>query len=199
MLYWHYVALRYAQRPWRQELVRSGNDPAGWSNHPVDRLIQQAALARRLLTDNELQQIREHVATRALDERVVRVKRSIRDIPGTWQGRPFSALRTLSLAQIHLIERTILDQQWPPGTTLEQYVADLQDCVRSADQVFTFTRQGQAYMGFLAATTVQAPNAQSRTWVAYSASYGVIRTGYQVEEIGDVFYEGLPADWLQQR
>lgn len=171
----------------------------GWSDHPVDRLIRNAVNEYRKLNEQELRYIIKHVATRPLDDRVVRVKGEIRRLPGKWKGTPFTDLLRLSLAEIHLIERTVMNQQWPLDTTLEQYIYDLWQAVKNAEQIYTYTFNGQPYIGFLASNHVKGPNSEPFLWVAYSAAYGVIRTGYQVTKIEEIFRNGFPIDWLKQR
>ena len=176
---------------------KGGGD--GWSEHPIDRLIRNAVNEYRKLSEEELKSVIEHVATRPLDDRVVKVKGEIRRLPGEWNGIPFADLARLSLAEIHLIERAVKDQQWPADTTLEQYTKDLQQAVKEAEQIYTYTFSGQPYIGFLATNHVKGPKSEPLLWVAYSAAYGVIRTGYQVTEIEDIFRAGFPIDWLRQR
>ena len=176
---------------------KGGGD--GWSEHPIDRLIRNAVNDLRRVSEQELQPVIEHVATRPLDDRVAKVKKDIRKLSGSWNGVEFSALSYLSLAEIHLIERTIMDKQWPIDTTLEQYTQDLQQAVRNAEQIYTYTFRGQPYIGFLAPNHVEGQNSEPLLWVAYSAAYGVIRTGYQVTRIEEIFRSGFPIDWFRQR
>ena len=167
--------------------------------HPVDRLIREATLFPRHLSEIEIGRIREHVARQPIDSRVAYVKQEIRRLPGEWKGQTISRIRALPLVEIHVIERVMIDLQWPEGTSNEKYTLDLQDAVRRAEGIYTYGFRGQAYVGFLATTTVRALGAEPLTWVAYSASFGVIRTGYQVKSVGEVFRSGFPPNWLPQR
>lgn len=169
------------------------------SSHPVDRLIQAVVARPRVLTDQELEKVRRHVVTRSLDPRPARVTADIRKLPGSWGDRPFATLWQLPLGEIHLIQRTLIDQQWPPGTTLPQYLSGLYNAVRAAAGVFTYTHELQAYIGFLAPTSVAGPRSEPLTWVAYSGSYGWIRTGYQTRTVATIFRRGFPWDWFRQR
>lgn len=153
----------------------------------------------RHLSEVEIGRVLEHVARRPLDSRVARLKQEIRRLPGEWKGYPIAYLRTLPLADIHVIKRVMVDHQWPEGTSVEKYLADLRDAMRRAERTYTYLFEGQAYVGLVARTTMEALRAEPLTWVAYSASYGVIRTGYQVRTVEEVFRSGFPPNWLLQR
>lgn len=89
----------------------------------------------------------------------------------------------------HLLERVYLDQQWPPGTTVAQYVDDLHRAILHPDvEVWTYRYFGQPFAGFLSPSHVQGlPGSEQYIFVAYSPVFGTLTTGYQTSGRQKVF------------
>ena len=106
----------------------------------------------------------------------------------------------LSSLGIHLLKRIGEDQQWPVGTTEQQYVADLQHAVAHPDaQIWTYRYFGQPFIGFMAPSHVQTvAKPEQYIFVAYSPQYCTLTTGYQVSSKDTVFTAGY-SNVLQQR
>ncbi len=87
----------------------------------------------------------------------------------------------LSSFEIHLLKRVYEEQQWPVGTTAQQYIADLHSATSHPDsQIWTYRYFAQPFAGFLAPSHVQdATRPEDYLFVAYSPVYGTIPTGYQ--------------------
>jgi hypothetical protein len=69
-----------------------------------------------------------------------------------------------------------------------EYVDDLRRAIgHPAARVFTYRFRGESYAGFLAPNdfTPPAEGREPYVFVAYSATYGVLRTGYQASSLDD--------------
>jgi hypothetical protein len=106
----------------------------------------------------------------------------------------------LSSLAIHLLKRVDEEQQWPVGTSEQQYIADLHRTVAHPDvQIWTYRYFTQPFVGFLAPSHVQnASRLEKCIFVAYSPVYGTLTTGYQASAIAEVFTEGY-TDVMRQR
>ena len=91
--------------------------------HNVAQLILTLIHANRQATGEELQQIISHVAQAPFSSRLLTMNRWLR------RELAFRGFRVpserLSSVEIHLLKRIQLDRQWPPGTTVAQFIADL--------------------------------------------------------------------------
>lgn len=100
----------------------------------------------------------------------------------------------------HLLKRVHLDQQWPVGTTEDDFIADLhQALLHPQGQVWTYRYYTHPYVGFLSPSHVQqSPNPKRNIFVAYSPVFGTITTAYQTNGIDNVFDPAF-ADIVQHR
>lgn len=125
--------------------------------------------------------IRQHVHSRPFGSRLVRAGRQLAGVRGP-SGRLVAADDRLPSVEAHLLKRTVVDRQWPLGTTAAAYVEDLRRAVvHPFARLLTYQYRGEDYGSFLAPNdfTPLAPARLSHVFVAYSATYGVIWTGYQ--------------------
>ena len=145
----------------------------------VAQLILTLINTNRQATDEELQQIVSHAAQTPFSSRPLKMNRWLRQELADRGARVPS--ERLPSAEIHLLKRIHLDRQWPPGTTVAQFVADLHQAMQHPDmQVWTYRWLGEAFAGFLSPSHVQnVPNSEAGIFVAYSADHGVIKTGFQ--------------------
>lgn len=147
----------------------------------ADQLIRDAVDSRRRLSVEELRHVLEHVADVPFATRPVKAHREV-------QGREYLGYRLegkLPSLVAHLAKRVLKDEQWPVGTTPQQYLADLRQAIRSPEaQLYTYRygigARAQHCLGILAPNHVQGPKNRALLWVVYSATYGRITTGYQI-------------------
>lgn len=86
----------------------------------------------------------------------------------------------------HLAKRVVDDAQWAPGTTAEQYLADLRQAVRSPSaQLAAYRDRGGTIVAAISSTAAILPparqeaRARSNLLVIYPAARGIIVIGYQ--------------------
>jgi hypothetical protein len=157
----------------------------------VDELIRALIDTNRQATSDELEQIITHVAQAPFSSRLLKINRWLRK---ELEARELQVpTQKLPSVEIHLLKRIHLEQQWSPGTTVDQFIADLHQAVQHPDaQVWTYRWLGEAFAGFLAPSHVRnVPNPEAFIFVAYSADYGAIRTGYQASGPNTVFTEAV--------
>jgi len=91
--------------------------------------------------------------------------------------------------QRHLLKRIYGEEQWPVGTTAEQYIADLHQAVtHPVVQIWTYRYLAQPFAGFLAPSHVQGGVRPERyIFVAYNPTYKTLTTGYQASDVQSIF------------
>lgn len=95
-----------------------------------------------------------------------------------------------SSLRVHLAQR-IFEGQWHPGTSADQYLADLRSAVIQDDtRIAVYERQGGAIAAALATNTIPADRLgeqrQQYLFIVYSAERGTIITGYQTEGMSEL-------------
>jgi len=157
----------------------------------VAQLILTLINTNRQATDEELQQIIDHTTQAPFSSRLLKINWWLRQ---ELADRGFQVpSERLPSVEIHLLKRIHLDRQWPPGTTVVQFVADLHQAMRHPDMhVWTYRWLGEAFAGFLTPSHVQnVPNPEAYIFVAYSADHGVITTGFQASSPEAIFTEAF--------
>ena len=105
-----------------------------------------------------------------------------------------------SSAFIHLVQRVLVDEQWAPGTTMAQYLADLQQVARDERSSLAVYDRGRG-----AVATFVGPNdvdeerlgieSESTIVVVYAPDRRSIISGYQASSREEVIIPG-EAQWL---
>lgn len=154
----------------------------------VDTLILELIETRRQASPEELALVIAHVAQASFATYQARVPIKLRRVMAS---RGTTLPPKLSSLEIHLLKRVDEEQQWPPGTTAQQYVADLHRAIVHLDvQAWTYRYFAQPFVGFLAPSHVQgAARLEKYLFVAYSPLYSTLTTGYQTSAIIAVFTE----------
>jgi hypothetical protein len=154
----------------------------------IDALIVELIEAGRQATEDELSQIVAHVAQAPFASRPVR--------PPSWLLEALARLgitmpARMPASEAHLLKRIYYDQQWPVGTTTDQFVADLRLAIRHPDaRVWTYEYFGEPCVGLLAPSHIRdTPGAKSYIFVVYSARYRTLTTGYQASGPETIFNE----------
>jgi hypothetical protein len=152
----------------------------------TDALIVELVESGQRATDEELSHIVAHVAQAPFASRLVR--------PPRWWREALARLgitmpARVSAGEFHLFRRVYLDEQWPPGTTLETYVQDLRQAIRHPEaQIWTYHYYGAPALGFLAPSHIPgAPASTPFIFVAYSPRYGTLITGYRTAGLEKIF------------
>jgi hypothetical protein len=152
------------------------------SQHPVDQLIRELVVTGRAATDEEVMRIIDRMASVPFASHEVIV--NPRERGASYEGYVLSK-RADSLSY-HLIKRIVIERQWRPGTTAQDYTADLRRAVRSAGtRLGIYSRQGGAIVVAIAPTaTILTPERlgekpEPQLLVIYSTDRGRIISGYQ--------------------
>jgi len=152
----------------------------------VDALITELIESGRQATEDELSQIVAHVARAPLASHLIR--------PPGWLREELARLGVTMPARVpagetHLLKRIYYDQQWPIGTAIDQFVADLRLAIRHRDaSVWTYEYFGEPCVGLLAPSHIRVtPGAKPYIFVVYSARYETLTTGYQATGPETVF------------
>ena len=118
----------------------------------------------------------------------------------TYRGRTVSACEEPLF--YHLVKRVVAEQQWAFGTTARQCLEDLRPAVRHHIRLGIYVRQGDSLGVTISRTFEVVPEDRldtvpaRRIIVVYSATRGVLVTGYQFSSYPDLrIPEG--ASWLK--
>jgi len=164
----------------------------------VDALIVDLVESDRQATEDEVAQIVAHVSAAPFASRMIRSPRWFRN---ELARRGIVIPARISAAKFHLFRRVHLDEQWPPGTTLEDYVQDLRQAILHPQvQIWTYRYYGTPAVGFLAPSHIPDTSASTPfIFVAYSPQYGTIITGYQTGGPQNIFNSGAYQSVRQHR
>lgn len=167
------------------------------SRCPVDQLIREPIATGRPATAAETGRIVERMATAPFEQNDRPMPKALQ---GTiYNGHPLGP-RASSLL-VHLVTRVLLNQQWTPDTTAQDYLNDLWRAVRDpAGHLVSYDRRGGPIAGVLSPDALPAnrrgPRALPWLYVVYSADRGRIISGYQVNGLAEISIpEG--AQWLR--
>ena len=169
------------------------------SRHPADRLIHELIGTRRAAADDEIEQIVERMATAPFGRSTVRVPVKER---GARYGDLVLGTRADSLTY-HMVKRVAIEQQWPNGTSGDQYLADLARAIRDPGARLTVCpRRGGSIAAIITPTARVMPahrlgaEPAPQLLVIYSADRGMIVTGYQFSTLDQT---GVPEEavWLR--
>jgi len=152
----------------------------------IDAIIIELIESGRQATDDELSQIVNHVAQAPFASHWVRLPTWLR---GALVRFGITVPTRLPADEAHLIKRIYYDRQWPVGTSIDEFVADLSFAIRHPNaRVWTYEYFGEPYVGFLAPSHIQdAPGTRPYIFVAYSARHGALTTGYQASGPETIF------------
>ena len=157
----------------------------------VAQLVLTLIDANRQATHEELQRILTHVAQAPFSARPLKINRWLRhELEARGVRVPSERLPSV---EIHLLKRIYLDRQWPPGTSVNQFIADLHQAVQHPQvQAWTYRWLEEPFAGFLAPSHVQnVPHPEAFIFVAYNANYDVIQTGFQASSPDAIFTDAF--------
>ena len=155
----------------------------------VDQLIEELVQARRQATPTEIARILSRMAGASFAPNTVKVP--IKDRGHSYRGQTLGS--QANSLDYHLVKRVIVEEEWSPGTTAAEYVADLQRVVQQPGArlvLFPFGSHHRA-MALTATNRVIPSNRLGSAplpllIVVYSTDRGALITGYQVSSISKV-------------
>lgn len=152
----------------------------------ADVIILDLIATARQATPDEVAVIIAHVAQASFVTYLSRVPIRVREGLGHYG---LNCPARMSNIEWHLLERVYLDEQWPPGTTVAEYVHDLHQAIKHAEvEVWTYRYFDRPYAGFFSPSHVQGlPGSEPYLFVAYSPVFGTLTTGYQTAARQNVF------------
>ena len=153
----------------------------------IPSLVRDLIDQSRHATNIELQQLIQHVAQASFSSRPLKINHWLRTELEN-RGVHISSSKYPSV-EIHLMKRIYLDEQWPPKTTVKQFVADLHTAVQHPKcKIWTYRWFHESFAGFMAPSHMQKmPKSEKFIFIAYSADYDRIKTGYQTSGPEAVF------------
>lgn len=163
----------------------------------IDTIIIDLVSTGRQASDGELRSLIAHVAQTPFATYLSKVPGRVRR-PLTQLGQRIPP--RMPSVEWHLLERVYVDQQWPVGTTVLQYLTDLHNAVQHpAIQVWTYRYFGIPCAGFLAPSHIQqVPKPEAYIFVTYNSQFSVIVTGYQASSAATAMGQGC-IDIVQHR
>lgn len=154
--------------------------PESEETHPVDRLILELAESRREATDEEIQRIREHVAGAGYQPGSM-TKAGSRIAGLVWEGETIRSSHRLDNALVHYLRHVVAQDEWPPGTTVAEYVANLRSVVEDPNGGILLTHPFGAWLLTFVSESHDPEHFNGRQWIAvgYGVDYGYWMTGYR--------------------
>lgn len=152
----------------------------GRSFSEADRLILGAVSGGRALSDSELERVLEHVARAGFDPNArERVRGRLAGF--NWQGRVLAGADLLSPAEKHYVWHVLHNQEWPQGTSLQEYLDSIRQVILDPTSgVFTSEYQGAAQLGVVRESReLRGPAAFAWVLVEYRVDRGHWMTAFQ--------------------
>ncbi|MGB9591319.1 MAG: hypothetical protein ACPL1K_02245, partial [Candidatus Kryptoniota bacterium] len=149
--------------------------------YSVDELIRVVGLGLRDLSDDELQRVVEKVAKSGFNrEHASLVKPEMTGI--IWRGKSLQVGERLPADEWHFVKHVLARQEWPEGTSLDEYLESLRAVIRNPESGIMVSKYQGIYwqIAFIA---------ESGRWcgvggsdfilVEYRDGYGFWITGFQ--------------------
>ncbi|MEM7537399.1 MAG: hypothetical protein AAF639_34835 [Chloroflexota bacterium] len=153
----------------------------------IPELIHDLVQNNRVATDTEIKQLTDYVGRAPFSSRPLKMNRWLRTELSN-RGVPVSSAKRPSV-EIHLLKRIYLDEQWSSATTSTQFISDLHTAITHTDcRIWTYELFGEVFAGFIAPSHIHnVPKPEKFVFVAYSADYDKIKTGYQTSGPDAIF------------
>jgi hypothetical protein len=169
---------------------------------PIDQLIVAVATGATQPGEGDLHNIVHHVAQVGFDPN--RLERARGDIAGLlWRAHVIGGTDLLPPAERHYLRHVVKQQEWPPATTLPDYLASVRALILNADAGIYTSAYGpsaataQWQLGIVGRSgPFQGPQGFSWTLVEYRVALGHWVTAYQVPHLPGVLVE--PQRWNLQ-
>lgn len=149
--------------------------------YSVDDLIRLAGLGLRELTPEELERIVRHVAKAGFDPNGLE-KCGGRLAGLVWNGKTLKGSDRLPPGEVHYLRHVVYGNEWPNGTTLEEYYRSLENVIRDEKSRILISKFSSEWqIGFLGEN--QPGMRYTYTWVEYRVSRHHWITGLQIEDL----------------
>lgn len=181
--------------------VSEGHDPERRQAHPVNRLILEIAESRREASKEEIQLIREHVASVGY-EPGSESKAGSRIAGLVWQGRIIESGSRLSNALVHYLRHVVAQAEWHPDTSLDEYLASLRAVIEDPGGGILLTHRFGAWLLTFVSRAAETEEIANARWIAvgYGVNYGYWITGYRPRSGLEHFTPNMDEGerWLRQ-
>ncbi len=164
----------------------------------VADLLREAATGARRLTPDELRRVLEHVAHAGFDP-TPNARAGGRLAGMAWQGRVLKGSDRLPPAEVHYLRHVVARPEWPPGTTLGEYLDSIRAVILDAESGVLLS----SWHGLLHLTVVRrsgslrGPEGEEYVMVEYRVDHGYWTTAFQ--PAAGIAYITDDPERLQQR
>lgn len=156
-------------------------------NLNADELIKFASLDLRPLTNREIGKITNFVAERGFNDSLLE-KAGGRLSGRKWQGNTIKGSDMLGAGVVHYLRHVVFGNEWPAGTTLEDYYESIRDVVGdSQTKMFISRYLGELQAGFVRdAGPYKGASSKGIFFVEYRISTGSVVTANQAKTIDGI-------------
>lgn len=175
---------------------------AGNAGHySVDDLIRISGLGLHELTSGEMERVVQHVANAGFSStEKMQVRTPIRG--QYWNGKRLEIGDMIPTEVGHYLKHVIVSQEWPEGTTLEDYKQSLQEVILDPDSDIFVSKYNDAWqIGFVHENQRwRGVRGKDFILVEYKVKYGYWTTGFQPQNLKRQVFEGREnIVWLRSR
>jgi hypothetical protein len=174
---------------------------AGSALSRADQLILEAATGARRLSRQELQEVLEHVAQAGFDPNAR--ERARGELAGvTWRGQVLQGSSMLLPAERHYVKHVLVRQEWPEGTTLNDYLESIRAVILDPSSGVAVGRYlGTSWQLTVVRRSGQLRGLKGRDWILvdYRIETGHWVTAYQfaLDPRQQVAQERSDVRWLR--
>ena len=190
------TAKRFMPRPLLSFAGGGGGGGSGGTGggHPVDRLLLELADTGREVTPDEMQRIREHVASVMFSPQAA-TRPGSRGVGKVFRGRELTSQDRLTAGEAHYVWRL---QEWPEETSYTDYLRSIVEVVRDSATGVALTRyKNELQASFLRRSgNLRGPGGNEWLLVDYRPSAGHIVTAYQPKAETRREFERRVIRWL---
>ena len=149
----------------------------------IDALIVDVATGARRATEAELQRIVEHVAQAGFDPHARERVRG-RLAGAVWRGQVLRGRDQLPPAELKYLWHVVSRREWPPGTSMEDYLASIRQVILDpASGVLTSRYEGLWQLGVVRRSgDLRGPRGFEWILVEYRVATGHWVTAFQPEQ-----------------
>ncbi|NPV86000.1 MAG: hypothetical protein HPY45_08340 [Anaerolineae bacterium] len=149
--------------------------------YSVSDLIRAVGFGLRELSNDELQKIVEKVAKAGFNrEHTSLVKPEMAGL--VWKGKPLEVGERLPADEWHFVKHVLARQEWPEGTSLDEYLESLRTVIRSPENGIMISKYQCVYwqIAFIADSGQwRGVGGSDFILVEYRDGYGFWVTGFQ--------------------
>ena len=170
-------------------------------NLNAEELIKFASLDLRPLTNREIGKITSFVAERGFNDNLLE-KAGGRLSGRKWQGNPIKGSDMLGSGVVHYLRHVVFGDEWPAGTTLEEYYDSISQVVQDTQtKVFISRYSGELQVGFIREAGKYAGTKSSGLFfIEFRLSTGSLVTANQAKIFDDIInaVERSDLKWIKK-